>query len=171
MYKSLIKNNEIKLSDEDILFIHTIIPKEIIEYVVNKMKNYSEYIIDYEYLIESGEDEDYAKAAETIVIEGNIKKIDNLWKRGDPSFYLEPYTKTEKYINSKKDILHKKVDIPPQINIILEDSLLSTGKVPYIQFTNGRHRFSNLRDSDAFSIPIIIHKEDLSKFQKLKIIS
>jgi hypothetical protein len=171
MYKILIKNNEIKLSDEDILFIHTIIPKEIIDYSVNKMKNYSEYLLDYEYLIASGENEDYAKAVETIVVEGNIKKIDNLWKRGNPSFYLEPYTKTEKYINSKKDILNKKVDIPPQINIILEDSLLSSGKVPYIQFTSGRHRFSNLRDSGAFSIPIIIYKEDLYKFQKLKIIS
>ena len=162
---------EIKLSDEDILFIHTIIPKEVINHILNKMKDFSEYILDYDYLIESGEDKDIAKEVETILVEGNIKNIDNLWKRGDASFYLEPYTKTKKYINSKKDILNKKVDIPPQINIILDNDLLSIGKVPYIQFINGRHRFSNLRDSGAFYIPIIIHKEDLSKFQKLKIVS
>ena len=95
---------------------------------------------------------------EEILVEGNVKNIDSSWKK-DKENYLEPYKQTEKYYNSKVDILNEKVNIPPIIHL--------SGINGSISFQNGRHRFANLRDSGVKTIPIVIRIQYLKDFKKL----
>ena len=130
-------------NDNDIYFIHKKIPNEIIEKVLNIWKKY-----------------DLVRKNDKIIIV-NVKIIDNLWKNTD--LYIEPYSFTEKYINSKKDILqlNEKVKNPPEIHLDINNNIV---------FINGRHRFANLRDNNVINIPVIIFKKEIPKFKKLGLI-
>jgi hypothetical protein len=131
---------------EEELIIENPIPFENMELTLSKMKNYKP---------DKGD----------ILVNGNINAIDNLWKNGNyinPKAIGENKSTVQKYINSKKDIINGKVEIPP---ILYLDS-----SEPSIEFENGRNRFSNIRDSGIITMPIVIPKRQLSEFKKLKLI-
>jgi hypothetical protein len=101
-----------------------------------------------------------------IVVWGDIDKIDNLWK-DDVNYYISPNfeeIKTkEKYLNSRKDLFDMKVNEPPRITIKFTDK-------PIIGFTDGRHRFSNLRDMGVKKMPILIKEDKFDLFKRFDLI-
>jgi len=141
---------------EEEKFINSKLSNEIIQSTLNRMRQYKP--CDYDCLIERGEAEEDAEDFEEILVEGNVKNIDNNWKK-NKHYYLQPYTLTAKYYNSKVDILNEKVNTPPVLGVETDDKSIS--------FVNGRHRFANLRDSGVKTIPIVINKKDLKNFKKL----
>ena len=99
-----------------------IVEQETIDYCLKKFKEY------------------VPKKDETLRIV-NVEKINNLLKKDKYMYISEIYEEIKyknKYLNSKKDLLEKKIEIPPIIYYDKEQDL--------IKFENGRHRFSNLRD-------------------------
>jgi len=64
-------------SEEDIQFINEKIPNEKIEKILKIWKNYKR------------------KGYKLVIV--NVNDIDKLWKQ-NPDYYIEPYSKTEKYI-------------------------------------------------------------------------
>ena len=125
-------------SEEDINFIHKEIPNEIMEELLKEWEKYKK------------------KGYKIVIV--NVNDINKLWKKTD--YYIEPYSKTEKYINSKYDILQKKVKEPPIIHLDINNN---------IRFTNGRHRFANLRDNNVTAIPVLINQK--KEFEKLCLIN
>jgi len=129
------------------LIIEKSIPFEILDLTLSKMKSYKP---------DKGD----------ILVNGNVSAIDNLWKKSNyinPKAIGENKSTVQKYINSKKDIIDGKVEIPPILGLDLSE--------PSVIFENGRNRFSNMRDSGIITMPIIISKRQLSDFKNLKLIT
>ncbi len=106
---------------------------------------------------------------EEIIVICDIKKIDAEWKRIDEEWLkMHPEWKTptrdyisptaiynhEKYVRSREDLIAGKVEKTPEIGFGFNDDELG--------FSNGRHRFSNLRDCGQKFIPVIIDANQLS---------
>ena len=108
----------------------------------------------------------------TIIVEGDVFAIDKLWKN-DSDVYInrkleggyKDNRELAKYMNSKKDIMEGKVEIPPIMWIRISKQITE------IRFTNGRNRFANLRDVGIKTIPIVIEKKQLGDFRKLGLIA
>ena len=139
------------------------IPDTIIITTTNKLKDYKPYHT-VEWYLDQGYSKKEANAYKQIVVNGNVNQIDELWKKTE--LYIEPFSNTKKYINSKKDIIDGKVDIPPIIAI----NDLDKNDLQLI-FQNGRHRFANLRDAGVKNIPIIITNDQMYLFKKLNLIN
>ncbi len=94
----------------------------------------------------------------------DVNKINNLWKKDKDLYISENYEEIKypnKYLKSKKNLLEKKIEIPPTIMYDKEKDLIS--------FEYGRHRFSNLRDLGCNKIPIIVKdKETIKKIEELE---
>jgi hypothetical protein len=120
------------------------IEPEIIDYCIEKLKKYE------------------TKKGETLKIV-NIDKINNLWKKDKDKYISENYEEIKypnKYLNSRKDLIDKKIEIPPKIMYDEKNEL--------ILFENGRHRFSNLRDLGCKEIPVIVtDKKTIKKINEL----
>lgn len=109
-----------------------VVEQEIIDDCIEKLKKYK-----------TGNDE--------ILKIVKINKINNLWKKDKDMYISEIYEEIKyknKYLNSKKDLLEKKIEIPPIIYYDEEKDL--------IIFVNGMHRFSNLRDLGCKEISVIV---------------
>ena len=139
------------------------IPDTIITTTINKLKDYKPYHT-VEWFLEEGYSKKEANDYKEIIVNGNVNEIDKLWKKTE--LYIEPFSNIKKYINSKKDIIEGKVDIPPMIAINdLDDNDLK------LIFVNGRNRFANLRDAGVKNIPIIITNDQMYLFKKLNLIN
>jgi hypothetical protein len=114
------------------------IPYHTIMCTINKMLNYE--CNDYE-----------------ILIMLNIKKLNDSWQLSDN--YIDTYNNLSfgklKYINSRFDLINFNIEEPPYIY---------RNDTNNIEFYNGRHRFSNLRDIGIINIPCIIDKCDIDFF-------
>jgi len=80
----------------------------------------------------------------------DINKINKLWKN-DNHYISRNFKKIKnqmKYINSREDLFNLKVKEPPILSFLSNNTTIS--------FTNGRHRFANLRDLKAKYIPVIM---------------
>lgn len=87
---------------------------------------------------------------EETIIECDIKKINNAWKKTNyyiPENFNEIKNKM-KYLNSRKDLIGNEITKPPEI--YFENN--------YIMFYDGRNRFSNFRDLGCERMPFIIEK-------------
>jgi hypothetical protein len=94
-----------------------------------------------------------------IISIGNIKNINNSWKNNE-KYLSENYDELEcknKYLNSRINIYNNKIDKPPEIEVDNNKN---------ITFKDGRHRFSNFRDLEKKTIPIIINKNNIEIFKK-----
>ena len=122
-----------------------IIEQEIIDDCIEKFKKYK------------------CKKGEKLKIV-KIDEINNLWKKDKDKYISEIYEEIKyknKYLNSKKDLLEKKIEIPPIIYYDEEKDLIT--------FENGRHRFSNLRDLGCKEIPVIVNNnETIKKIEELE---
>jgi hypothetical protein len=139
------------------------IPDTMIITTINKLNDYKPYHT-VEWYLEQGYSKKESNDYKHIIVNGNVNEIDKLWKK--TKLYIEPFSNTKKYINSKKDIIEGKVDIPPIITINdLDENDLE------LSFENGRHRFANLRDAGVKNIPIIIANGEMYLFKKLNLIN
>ena len=93
------------------------------------------------------------RAFETIIINCNIDKINNSWKKS--SLYISSNTleveNKDKYLKSKHDLLNMKVNKPPFIYLTDCND---------IEFIDGRNRFANLRDMNCVYMPFIVYKNE-----------
>lgn len=139
------------------------IPDTIITTTINKLKDYKPYhTVDW--YLEQGYSKKEANDFKHILVNGNVNEIDKLWKKTE--LYIDPFSNSNKYINSKNDIIEGKVDVPPIISINdLDENNLE------LFFENGRHRFANLRDAGVKNIPIIISNDNFDLFKKLNLIN
>lgn len=111
----------------------------------------------------------FKPTSDSIVVIGDVDALDKLWKKS--STYISPFCSNcmsakaqAKFINSKKDMIKNDVKIPPQ-------PYIDDYSKPYsLEFTNGRNRFANLRDSGVKEIPILIEKSQIDKFNKHELI-
>ena len=145
-------------TNEDLVLFEQPILDEIIKITLTNMRNYNK-LYDRDYLInECDNDIETALKNKQIIVSCNVDVMNTVWKN-DPEYYI--YRKlTKKYICSKRNIMSGNMDEPPKIGII--DNL--------VMFTNGRHRFANLRDNGVKYIPIIISNGDLEQLIALKIV-
>ena len=111
----------------------------------------------------------FKPTSDSIVVIGDVDALDTLWKNS--STYITPFCSNcksskaqAKFINSKKDMIKNDVKIPPQ-------PYIDDYSKPYsLEFTNGRNRFANLRDSGIKEIPILIEKSQIDKFKEHDVI-
>ena len=144
------------------------IPDTIIRTTINKLKDYKPYHT-VEWFLKEGYSKKDANDYKEIIVNGNVNQIDELWKKTE--LYIKPFSNTKKYINSKKDIIDGKVDIPPIIAINdLDDNDLDKSNLKLI-FENGRNRFANLRDAGVENMPIIIANYQMKSFKKSNLIN
>jgi len=91
----------------------------------------------------------------------NVNDIDNSWKKTRDYIgnfnTIKSYGSKQKLLNSRKDLIELKVNVPPYIY------LDNNGN---IDFCNGRNRFANLRDSGIQNMPFVIETKDYNKFIK-----
>lgn len=95
------------------------------------------------------DNEDFYEEFKTIIITCNINKINNSWKKSllYISTNFADIENKAKYNQSKKDLFNMKVNKPPFINLTDNND---------IEFIDGRHRFSNLRDMNCLYMPFIV---------------
>jgi len=81
----------------------------------------------------------------------NIEKINNSWKKST-LYLLSPDLKNDKrYLKVKNYVLNGELTKPPTID------LKDNGD---IEFKDGRHRFSILRDLGYLEIPFIVYEDE-----------
>jgi hypothetical protein len=117
------------------------ITEEIIELCENKMMTYK-------------------PNSNYIIVEGNIKNINNSWKNEEDYYLSENYNdlkNKKQYLCSRIKIYNNKINKPPKLEI-------NTNGI--ISFDNGRNRFCNFRDLGCKTIPIMINKNNIKIFKK-----
>jgi len=80
----------------------------------------------------------------------DINKINKLWKN-DNQYISRNFNKINnqmKYLKSRENLFNLEVKEPPILSFLSNNTTIS--------FTNGRHRFANLRDLKAKYIPVIM---------------
>jgi hypothetical protein len=92
----------------------------------------------------------------------NVRKVNNSWKNTRDyigCFDRIKYSSSkQKLLNSKRDIIELKVDVPPYIYVD------ESGNV---EFYNGRNRFANLRNANVLEMPFVVEKKDYKKLVKI----
>lgn len=112
------------------------------ENIIDNMNNYD--ITDYN---DNCDDELMKRTIITL----NIEKINNSWKKSILYLSLPDLKNDKRYLKVKNYLLNGKLTKPPIIN--LKDS-------GDIEFEDGRHRFSILRDMDCLEMPFIIYEDE-----------
>ena len=91
----------------------------------------------------------------------HVNDIDSSWRETKDYIgnfnTIKSYCSKQKLLNSKKDLIELKVNVPPYIY------LDNNGN---IDFCNGRNRFANLRNSGVREMPFVIETKDYKKFMK-----
>ena len=91
----------------------------------------------------------------------NVNDIDSSWRETKDYIgkinTIKSYCSKQKLLNSKKDLIELKVNVPPYIYLDNNSN---------IDFCNGRNRFANLRDSGVREMPFVIETKDYKKFMK-----
>ena len=117
------------------------IPADKITHTIRTMSNYKYF----------------PKNCKLVII--NVNDIDNSWSETKDYIgkfnTIKSYCSKQKLLNSKKDLIELKVNVPPYIY------LDNNGN---IDFCNGRNRFANLRDSGVREMPFVIETKDYKKF-------
>jgi len=112
-------------------------------------------IYKYDIKLDNNEDNNF-----TIII-CKIDKIEKSWKKS--KLYIssleEKRKNNKKYEQSKKDLFDLKVDKPPQIHLNEDNN--------EIEFDDGRHRFSVLRDYKFTRMPFIVNSNEKDEIIKL----
>lgn len=126
----------------------------IIQNIVDIMNHYD--------IADDNENRDKAQQGSIVIL--NISKIDNSWKKS--RLYISPVfseiEQKDKYNNSKNDLLNMNVEKPP--SIFINDM---NRKNKYIEFIDGRNRFSNLREMNCLYMPFIVYNVEKKKLIKL----
>ena len=139
--------------------------KESIENKVEKIKHIKDVVVEQEIIDDCKKKlKKYkTKKGETLKIV-NIEKINKLWKKDIKHYVSEIYEEIKyplQYLKSRDNLLKKMIYEPPKIVYNEEKDL--------IEITNGRHRFSNLRDLGCKEIPVIvIDNETIKKIEELE---
>jgi hypothetical protein len=90
------------------------------------------------------------------IIYVDVKSIDDKWRETDPDNYISDNIQSDKYNNSRRDLLNNKVFAPTYMSY--EDDTIFVW--------DGRHRFANLRDMGAIVVPIMIDIDEYDYFKK-----